>query len=226
MNILLNVLLKIRGVITRIIKPRSGYQLFPLSDKFGFDRGLPIDRYYIEEFLNENKRCIKGRCLEVHDSAYTIRFGKDKVTKADVVDIDIQNKLANIHTDLSDAKNIPDATYDTLIITHTIGLIPEHEKAIANFYRILKPGGHLLLTASTMGPFIENGSGFWRYTSKSIPYMLGKYFDKKTITTTTYGNALTGQAFWVGMAAQDISKEELDFKDNRFPIIVTAICKK
>ncbi len=226
MNPLLSLIFKIRGFVMRIIKPRSSYSLVPMSEVFGFDRGLPIDRYYIEEFLEKNKKVIKGYCLEVHDSAYTKRFGEDRVTKFDALDIDTNNKLANIYADLAKADNIPDNTYDTLIITHTIGLIPEHEKAVANLYRILKPGGYLLLTASTMGPFIENGSGFWRYTTKSIPYLLGKHFPEKSIKTEAYGNVLTGQAFWAGLASQDLSKEELDYKDSRFPIIVTAVCKK
>jgi SAM-dependent methyltransferase len=197
-----------------------------MSSVFGFDRGLPIDRYYIESFLEKNKKFIKGHCLEVHDSAYTIKYGEDRVTSYDAVDVDTSNTQANIYADLADAKNIPDNTYDTLIITHTIGLIPEHEKAIAHLYRILKPGGYLLLTASTMGPFIENGSGFWRYTTKSIPYMLEKHFKKSSITTEAFGNVLTGQAFWTGMAVQDLTKEELDYKDSRFPIVVAAVCQK
>ncbi|MCK4818885.1 polysaccharide deacetylase family protein, partial [bacterium] len=35
--------------------------LNPISSKFGFDRGKPIDRYYIENILNENKHFIRGR---------------------------------------------------------------------------------------------------------------------------------------------------------------------
>lgn len=217
---------KIRARIVKTMKPKGGYSLMPISDKFGFDRGKPIDRYYIDQFIELHKEKIRGRALEVHDDAYIKRFGESRVTQSDVVDIDRDNKLATIYTDLSSADIIPDNTYDTLIITQTLGLIPEHEKAVGHLYRILKPGGTLLITVSTMGPWIKNGNGYWRYSIKSLPYLLEKFFQKDRITAHTYGNVLTGQAFWVGMAAQEFTKEQLDFKDERFPIIVTAVATK
>ncbi|MGB2696377.1 MAG: class I SAM-dependent methyltransferase, partial [Candidatus Zixiibacteriota bacterium] len=49
--------------------------LSPISRQFGFDRGKPIDRYYIENFLNENKHFIRGRVLEIGDNSYTKKYG-------------------------------------------------------------------------------------------------------------------------------------------------------
>jgi hypothetical protein len=40
-------------------------QTEPISRLFGFDRGTPIDRYYIEKFLIEKKKDICGRLLEI-----------------------------------------------------------------------------------------------------------------------------------------------------------------
>ncbi len=36
-------------------------RLTPVSKEFGFERGLPIDRYYIEKFLAEHTSDIQGR---------------------------------------------------------------------------------------------------------------------------------------------------------------------
>src|SRR5215210_7162112 len=46
----------------------------PLSRYFGFDRGLPIDRYYIENFLARQAEDIHGRVLEIGDNSYTQRY--------------------------------------------------------------------------------------------------------------------------------------------------------
>ena len=84
---------KIRAPVMRFLKPKTRYFVFkpkrslkPISTKFGFDRGKPIDRYYIEAFLEENKDYIKGVCLEITDNAYTKKFGVD-VRVGDVLDI-------------------------------------------------------------------------------------------------------------------------------------------
>ena len=40
----------------------------PVSDHWGWDRGTPVDRYYIEQFLAEHAADVRGRVLEVKDS--------------------------------------------------------------------------------------------------------------------------------------------------------------
>ena len=57
----------------------------PLSTQFGFDRGGPIDRYYIEKFLSLNAHSIRGRALEVGDNEYTTRYGGSKISASDIV---------------------------------------------------------------------------------------------------------------------------------------------
>jgi hypothetical protein len=66
------------------------FRLTPLSLGWGRERGLSIDRYYIERFLDEHRSDIHGRVLEVADSRYTDRFGST-VEQTDVLDIDREN---------------------------------------------------------------------------------------------------------------------------------------
>ena len=63
-------------------------RLHPISPNFGYDRGKPVDRRYIESFLSDNAGHIKGRVLEVADNAYTMRYGGARVVSSDVLDID------------------------------------------------------------------------------------------------------------------------------------------
>ena len=37
----------------------------PLSRSWGYDRGTPIDRHYIEGFLERHRQHVKGHVLEV-----------------------------------------------------------------------------------------------------------------------------------------------------------------
>jgi hypothetical protein len=52
-------------------------RLSPISTLFGTDRGQPIDRYYIESFLQRHNTDIRGSVLEIGDPAYTLKFGGD-----------------------------------------------------------------------------------------------------------------------------------------------------
>lgn len=208
----------------KFIKPKKRHILFggpardlnPVSEKFGFDRGLPIDRYFVEKFLNAHKDFIKGRCLEVVDNGYTVKFGESRVSKSDVVDNNPNNARATIRGDLRDLSEVSDNIYDTLIITQTLGMIDNTGAATKELHRILKPGGTLLITATTLGPLWEKV--FWRLTPASLELLLGKYFKKLEIET--FGNVFTQQCFLSGFAAEELSPEELKFNDPRFPLVL------
>ncbi len=225
----LNLLRIIRGAIVRTIKPKSGYFLFPapqrntqpISTMYGFDRGKPVDRYYIENFMEQNKDVIKGAVLEITDPQYTQKYGSDKVTKSDVLDIDTNNKLANLYGDLKNISQIPSETYDCLIITQTYVMIDDYEAAIRESLRVLKHGGALLVTMPCLSPVWNIKYHHWRFTQASGEYVFGKYIKKENLTVKTYGNALAGQAFWVGMAIEDLTKDEIEYNDPYFPVIVT-----
>lgn len=227
-------LTKIRAVIVNKLKPAGSYMLFskekrsvkPISTKYGFDRGKPIDRYYIEKFLEENKRLIKGNCLEVTDNEYTVKYGGKNVTSSDVLDVDINNKDANIHGDLRNLVDIKRETYDTLIMTQVFVMIDDYEAAIKECWRILKPGGAILVTMPCLSPVWNIKNHHWRWTGASASYLFNKLFPHNTLEVKTYGNTLIGQAYWVGMAIEDLKKEELEYNDPYFPVTVSIMAIK
>jgi hypothetical protein len=208
---------QIRASYTKFFWPKSKYPLFPISTKFGFDRGTPIDRFYIEHFLASNATYIHGSCLEIENNNYTTHFGASQVTKSDVLDVNEKNGGATIHGDLRKLNHI---------LTHTLGVIDDHESAVRETLRILKPGGTLLVTVSSMGVMQNPENCYWRYTPASLKYLLGKYVPDKNISVGSYGNVCAGQAFWVGIAKEELSHEELMFNDPRYAVIATAVVKK
>jgi SAM-dependent methyltransferase len=233
-DILLKVLGPVRARLMRLLRPKSGYFFFPvparrlepISSKFGYDRGKPIDRHYIEAFLDYVQKDIRGKCLEVTDDAYTKRFGGDRVTESHVIDIDRKNPCATIYADLRDMRSVADRTFDTIIATNTFGVIDDFEAAIRECARILKPGGALLATVSALGVAADPEQAYWRFTKASARYVFGKYFDRETLEVSVFGNVLSGQAFWVGLGAEELSPQELSKHDDRYPIIVSVRAKK
>lgn len=214
---MINLLKYIRSTFTRWFIPAN---LKPLSHKFGFDRGTPIDRYWIELFLSQNSSSVRGRVLEITDAKYTHKFGGNKVTRGDVLDINPKNKKATIHGDLRSLKQIKNNTYDCIVLTHVLGLIDDVHAAAAECARILKPGGVLLFTSSCLGPILKE-KVYWRFTPHSVKYIFCPHFKSKNMDIKTYGNVLAGQAFWVGMAQEDLTPGELSYTDLRFPVIIS-----
>ncbi|HWQ34599.1 MAG TPA: methyltransferase domain-containing protein [Blastocatellia bacterium] len=202
----------------------------PICRDYGYSRGGPIDRYYIENFLAANSADIRGRVLEIGDNSYTLRFGGDRVTRSDVLHIEAGNPQATIIGDLADAPHIPAETFDCIVLTETLYLIYDFHAALRTLHRILKPGGVLLATFPGMSHQIcraeaDRWGDYWRFTSYSARRFLAEVFPPETVQVTAFGNVLVAISFLHGLSASELKKEELDYHDHdyEFSIAVRAV---
>jgi peptidoglycan/xylan/chitin deacetylase (PgdA/CDA1 family)/SAM-dependent methyltransferase len=201
----------------------------PVSRNWGYERGVPIDRYYVERFLQGHATDIHGVVLEVQESDYTRRFGGDQVTRSDVLDLDPGNSRATIVADLRDAPNIPDTTYDCLIVTQTLHVIDDMRRVVEECARILSPGGVLLATlpcASRVCLEYGRDGDFWRVTEAGARALFDPVFGGENVTANAHGNVLTSAAFQFGLACHEIAPAELETDDPYNPLLVTVRAKK
>ena len=194
----------------------------PISAVWGIDRGLPVDRYYINHFLEKNRRDIRGRVLEVKDPGYTQAYGS-MAECTDVVDIAQDNPLATLISDLSARGSLPEAKYDCFILTQTLHIIYEIRNVIENAYRTLRPGGVLLTTLPCVSR-IDYESGLeqdqWRFTPASARRLFEDIFGVAQVSIESHGNVLTCSSFLMGLAAADLTAEELNHHDPYFPLLI------
>lgn len=193
---------------------------------FGFDRGLPIDRYYIESFLRSSSDDIRGRVLEIGDAGYTLRFGGDRVVKSDVLHVTGENPHATLVGDLTTGTGIPSAAFDCLILTQTFPFIYDVQNAARNSHRALTAGGVLLATFAGISQIsrydMERWGDYWRFTSASAGRLFGDVFGLEKVTVETHGNVLTACAFLQGLASHELKQSELDTRDPDYQVIVTV----
>lgn len=209
----------------------------PVGRHFGLDRplpggerGLPVDRHYIELFLAAHAADIRGRVLEIGDDAYTRRFGGQQVARRDVLHITADNPQATIVADLADAPQIADASFDCVILTQTLHLIYDAPAAVRTLHRILRPGGVLLMTAPGITPVpttsVWGHTWYWAFTELALRRMLMEAFGPARVAVESHGNVLTATAFLHGLAAQELTAGELADVDPDFPLILAARASK
>ena len=201
-------------------------RLKPISQDYGYSRGLPIDRYYIENFLSEFAMDIQGQVLEIKDNGYTLKYGRERVTKSDVLHPLEGNPAATIVADLTKADHLPSDCYDAILFTQTLQVIYDIRTVIATLYRILKPGGVLLATASgiaqlSLNDFQQWGE-YWRFTSLSARLLFEEAFSAGNVSVHPYGNVLSAISFLEGLAWEELERSELDARDSRYEVLIAV----
>jgi peptidoglycan/xylan/chitin deacetylase (PgdA/CDA1 family)/glycosyltransferase involved in cell wall biosynthesis len=168
----------------------------PIGSYRGRDRGTPIDRYYLERFLEAHRADVNGRVLEITDVA-----------------------------DLRNATALASDTYDCLIVTQTFHLVDDIGAAIGTCFRLLRPGGVLLATAPGINR-IDDAAGldgdYWRLTEASARRLFAQSFPVERLDVTTYGNVGASMAFLNGLAVEELSGADLDARDPSFPVVVAV----
>ena len=198
----------------------------PISLDFGADRGKPLDRYYIEKFLQGYARDIKGTVLEFEDATYTKKFGGDRVQRSEVLNLDPNHKGATIVADITHAPGIQSDQFDCIICTQMLFMVYDLKGAMATLYRILKPEGVLLITVPGIAQICPNeGASWndqWRFTRSSLENLLKENFNKKKVALSFYGNVLVATAMLYGLAMEELTQAEMDHNDDNFEMIVGA----
>ncbi len=222
----------------RLQWPRTGAVDFaalrrttPISAIFGMDRGRPIDRYYIEAFLEAHASDIRGRAMELGDATYIKRFGGDAVEQVDVLHVVEGNPDATIIADLTDCDHVPSESFDCIIFTQALQMIFDMPAAMRNLYRILKPGGVVLLTTHGTSKIArrlgrDDWGEYWRLTAQGLEALVAHTSPDAELEVTSYGNVLSASAFLYGLAVEDLETEELDICDEDFEVILGARIRK
>ena len=73
------------------------------------------------------------------------------------------------------ALGIADATFDVVLCTEVLEHLPEPQQAVDEMFRVLKPGGQLLLTTRFLFPIHDAPHDYFRYTKYGLRHLLRRF---------------------------------------------------
>ena len=200
----------------------------PLSYNYGMSRGEghSIARYYIEQFVTECKEFIKGTVMEIGDGRYST-LGQDAVEELLILSLDDEEKEHYIKGNLETGEGLQEESVDCLILTNVLSSLFDVQAAVCNIGKILKGGGYAIITvpgiASLYRVQYETYGQFWRYTPSGIVQLLERYIPGAKLSVKEYGNVKTSAAFLYGLTVEDLTTEELEYRDSCYPLLI-GIC--
>jgi hypothetical protein len=224
LNILRNLNKRIKPISWKNLR-----SLHPISDVFGYDRGnQSIHRYYVDEFIKMHADKIKGSVLEVGDNLYTGQY-INQVSNSQVIHYAEAKNSRTFIGDLTKIETLPKSHFDCFICTQTFNFIYDFQAAIEGSRYVLKKGGHLIATVSgiqQLSNFDATRWGdYWRFTDQACLKAFSKTFGEGNVEIKTYGNVLTCVAALEGLTSSELTKDELDFLDPGYQLIIGIVAK-
>jgi SAM-dependent methyltransferase len=200
-------------------------RLHPISPYWGSERGKPIDRHYIERFLAAHSSDIEGHVLEIGDNKYSRMFGGDRITKSDVLHIAESKSKVTIIGDLTCADRVPPDTFDCIILTQTLQFVYDVPAVVQTLHRILRPGGVVLVTIPGISKIsrydMDRWGHYWSFTTQSARRLFEIAFPADYVRVCAHGNVLAAISFLHGLAAGELSNEELGYQDPDYELLIT-----
>ena len=199
----------------------ANMSMFPSSSRFGLERGKPIDRVFIEKFIERNKKFIRGTVIEIGDDRYMKQYS-EYIDDPKIMHV---NGWGGMKGNLATGEGIIEDYADCLICTQTLQHIYDLRSCIHNIYKLLKPGGTALITNGCIGELslydYHNWGEYWKFTDMAASKLFSECFDSKNVEVTTYGNVKAAIAFLYGLCAEEVPNETFEYQDEQYPMVVT-----
>lgn len=210
-----------------IISIISQMSIKPVSNQYGLERGTPIDRIYVERFLEKSKKVITGKCLEIAENTYTLKYGRE----VEPFILHVEGWGENvIKGNLETGEGIKEEFFDCVIITQTLMFTYDLKNVAKNIYKMLKTGGTALITVSGIAPIskydAENWGSYYSFHKDAMRKMFEPLFGEKNVKVESYGNVKTAIGILYGLCYEDLQKNDLDVNDELYPVIIAVQAKK
>ena len=148
----------------------------------------------INLLINNLKDYASGDVLDIGcgNTPYKELFD-DKISK--YIGCDVVQSNLNLVDVVCEANKIPldSASFDTVFSTQVIEHVADHNGMLSEAFRILKPGGKLIISGPMYWPLHEEPHDYFRFTKHGFSYLMSKHGFKDVIIQACGGKwALTG----------------------------------
>lgn len=195
----------------------------PFSEQFGFSRGTPIDRYYLDRFVDRIRSRVSGDTIEVG-----VRTARDSacmfpgVTSYRTIDIE-PRRSPDVIGDVQDGSLLPPSSLDSIILFNVLEHCVEPATVIANAFVWLRAGGRLFLMVPNAQRVHGRPNDYWRMNGAALRHLCRRFAH---VEVHAYGNFTTTIAALAGIAAEELSRDDIDQVHPDYPVATCVVATK
>lgn len=195
----------------------------PLCHDYGYSRGTPIDRYYLEQFIREIRSYVVGYTLEIGGSRENqYLYGFTNAMSYKTMDMH-QKPEVDITGDIHDPNSLGSNSFDSIILFNVLEHCEKPWIVVENIYNWLTKRGSVFCMVPNSQRIHRDPKDYWRILPDGMRSLFAKFPIKQLYL---YGNPITTIATMMGVAAEELSSEELNSFNSEY-LVATCIyaCK-
>lgn len=168
-----------------------------LRRRVGRALSAKLTRVTLDRFIVSNASSARTLDLGAQNGPYAAYFPRR-------VAVDLQ-PAAGLHA-RGDAHALPfvDGAFECVLCTEVLEHLPEPQRAIDEMYRVLAPGGRLLLTTRFLFPIHDAPHDYFRFTKYGLRHLLRGFEDVRIEEETDAVGTLAVLMQRLGMQAQTL----------------------
>lgn len=140
----------------------------PLFNAVGRTLSAKLTRITLDTFVQRHASVLRTLDIGAQNGPYAAHFPHR-------IALDVQRGLGVQIIGDAQQLGIRDASFEVVLCTEVLEHLPEPQRAIDEMFRVLEPGGELLLTTRFLFPLHDTPHDYFRYTKYGLRHLLRRF---------------------------------------------------
>jgi SAM-dependent methyltransferase len=197
------------------------WKILPVSTDFGFSRGTPVGRSYVNDFVAEKAQALGGIILEFGEARYKDYF--NYVDQYMVVDV-APGPNVDFVCDIHDVSTMPQHFFDVIVCTQVLEHLERPQEALIELRKLLKQDGRLICTVPFLAHIHYVPTDYYRFSIDAITSALSRA-GFEVIDSRNSGNALVTIGSLLGYSSEDFSFSQMAESDEVYPFNILTFSR-
>jgi SAM-dependent methyltransferase len=174
----------------------------PLFKKAGRALSAKLTRVTLDRFIAAHATDLRTLDIGAQNGPYAIHFPRR-------IALDITRGVGVQIIGDAQALGIADASFEIVLCTEVLEHLPEPQRAIDEMFRVLVPGGQLLLTTRFLFPIHDAPHDYFRFTKYGLRHLLRRFEIVELQEETDAVGTLAVLLQRLGMQAETLHRQPL-----------------